>query len=776
MSSRRPLQVSFVVFGLLVAACTGGDGDGALSTDPPTPPPPPTTATTAAPPPPTTTAPVSSPPPPATTAVPAALEPQALSFGFAPGDLVTYEGSLETRLSWSGGSLSAVFEDASGVEGKVIAEWTGRQRLLVLAAGDSLELVEDFTAEEGSFIIEDDGAPTITEFTRDELLDFKPPTPPILIDQEGRFRPEPGSGAPRALIVSVGPLAAAAVIGPPFSSNPVDVGDSWTAEFEDPLLGTVVIDVEIVSEEETADGTLVFVIDFSGRSDDLPRDLDLVEALDLTGAPRDSPGLASLLPPDAAGLATVRSVDLSGTMQFDPVRGIALEFESREGFAMDLSFEAGEEVVAFSLESGATRSFALTGYARAAPFAVESVLDRFEVDPFTLASATFAGLTDYELIDVTGDEVDSVFARFFDARLPQDLFAGSTIVNLVDGDGESAIALAVTTGGVFRGDPIVAREVAAFVSGSTPREVSIGESTVYRVTIDGAEWLMYSNQTHLFVTIGPRGLSQRIMADFVESVTPYLWQPGDCLDFTDDFDSAVPHAPFGIHGLRHCTVDHTYEVIYSEVLPEGSAARYPSDLEERSVSACGSAFHEFAGTTELKSALSLISYLPDEIEWEQGSRYFACAVYLTGPDGEIEVNARIDGRDPELMFTLEVGTCLFSLSPFFSLFPVECDDPHHGEVIAVFDVSEGPRDPMPDVDDLRALIAERCEAAFDDFNLGSGPGRVDVFGITDLFAAWEFGVRRYYCVAVAFGNGGFRLGITGTFAGEWEEAVERVAV
>lgn len=766
MSSRRPLPVSFVVFGLVVAACTGGDGGGVLITVPPTSAIPPSIATTA-PVPATTSVPTPSPPSPATTAVPPGLEPQVLSFGFAPGELATYRGRLETTLGWSGEPPSGFFGDASGADGKLITEWTGRQRLLTLAAGDFIELVADFTAEAGSLIIEEDGAQTTTEFTRDELLDFKPATPPILIDQAGRFRPEPGSGAPRALIVSVGPLAAAAVIGPPFSPDPVDVGDSWTAAFEDPLLGTVVIDVEIVSEEETADGTLVFVIDFRGTSDDLPRDLDLVEVLDLTAPLGDGTGIEGLLGSDVAGFVTVLSVDLSGTMQFDPSRGIALEFESRQGLAMDFRLEIGDEAVVFSLEAGATRSFTLTGYARAAPFAVESVLDRFEIDPFTLAAATFFGLTDYELIDVTDDESDAVFGPLFLVR--QDLFAGVNLVNLVDDEGESAIALAVTTGGVFRGDPIVAKEVAAFVSGTTPREVSIGDRTAYRVTIDGDEWLMYSNQTHLFVTIGPRGLSRRIMTDFAESVVPYLWQPGDCLDFADDFDSAVPYAPFGILGLRHCMVDHTYEVIYSEVLPEGPAARFPSDLGERSDSVCGRAFHDFTGTTELESALSLIRYLPDEIEWEQGSRYFACAVYLTGPDGEIEIDARIDGRDPELIFTLGVGTCLFSL------FPVECDDPHHGEIIAVFDLSEGPGDPMPDVDDLQALITERCESAFVDFERGSGPGRVGVFDITDLFGAWEFGVRRYYCMAVAFGDDGFRLDITGTFAGDWEEAVGRVA-
>ena len=49
-----------------------------------------------------------------------------------------------------------------------------------------------------------------------------------------------------------------------------------------------------------------------------------------------------------------------------------------------------------------------------------------------------------------------------------------------------------------------------------------------------------------------------------------------------------------------------------------------------------------------------------------------------------------------------------------------------------------------------------------------------VFDFTDVFAAWDYGARRYFCLASAFGEDGFRLDITGTFADGWEEAEPRV--
>ena len=81
---------------------------------------------------------------------------------------------------------------------------------------------------------------------------------------------------------------------------------------------------------------------------------------------------------------------------------------------------------------------------------------------------------------------------------------------------------------------------------------------------------------------------------------------------------------------------------------------------------------------------------------------------------------------------------------------------------------------MPDTGDLNDLIADQCSAAFDAFELGDGPGIVEVFEISDIFGAWEFGARRYYCLVSTFGLNGFRLDITGTFSAAWQEAQERV--
>ncbi len=529
----------------------------------------------------------------------------------------------------------------------------------------------------------------------------------------------------------------------------------------------VTIDVEIVDEVEVADGVFHFVIEFGGSPDDLSSILELEDALGLTAGLGRGQRLADLLPSGVSGSAVVTSALLEGRAVFDPELGVASEFQSSVTMGMELILDSGEQTATLAVETHVARSGVLGEVEEATPFQVESVLNRFEVDPSDLASAVFDRLVGFDVGRATDDEAGSVMAPLFDVR--QDLFAGADIVRVDAEDGASVIAASVTTGGNFRGAPFVAEEVAAFLSGSRPDTVSIGDRTAFRATIADEQWLLYNNETHLLITIGPDDAARRVMTALAESFDLYLWQPGDCLDFSDDFDSETPYAPFGLHGLRHCSLDHTYEVIHSEVLPEGPDARYPAGLNERSDATCGRAFYEFTGTTELESALALIRYRPDEDEWDKGSRYFACVVSVGTGDSLTRIEGRIDGRDPELAFELEVGTCLLSLVP------AECDDLHNGEIIAAFELEAGADAPRPDEEEARNAMREQCETALSEFELGEGPGTVQVFEITDVFTAWEVGARSYYCMAVAFGDDGFRLDITGTFAGGWEEAEERVA-
>ena len=767
---RARTAAALVTFTVIAAACNGGD-TGAPSTTapatvPPTTSPAPATTTTAIPP-------SSSTPPPnppvTTTTMPPRLDPQVLTLGVEPGVMVSYEGGLESTLAWSGEAAAAVFGEGTVTTGSRVANLTGGRRLLVLPSAAGFEIVEDFTFESGSLTTGSGGDAQSVPLGRSELSDFEPATPVMLVDRSAAPLTSANSGAPGVFTLPADSLSIAAAWGPPLPAQQVDEGDTWTRDFPDDVFGPVTIEAAILGEAPLASDDLAFDIGFSGEPAELPIELDLATAFDLASSFGNAGDLELLIPVGSLGSATIRSAGLTGTMRFDPVRGLPVALDTAITIVLDFGLVVDGtdgEVAEFTLEIGSRRSVALAGVEEAAPFEVDRVLARFSFDPVALAASSFLQLPGYEVTDVTDEEADQVFDAVFDVR--RDLIAGSAIARVTGTGGESALAVSITGGGEFRGAPFVAEEVAAFLAATRPRAVDIGGRTAYRVTIEDEEWILYNNETHLFITVGAREAGLQIVSELAAGSTPYLWQEGDCLDFADDFGSETPYAPFGLHGLVHCTTDHVYEVIHSEVLAEGPDARFPGDLSERSQTTCGAAFQRFTGTSELETAVSLIRYLPDEEEWEKGSRYFACVVFVSEPEGRRVLTGRIDGDDPAWAFTLDVGSCLSGL------FPVECDDPHDREIFALFDLPDAADAPAPDLDDLQRLITESCEETFQEMELGAGPGTVRTFDITDMFLAWQFGERRYYCLGVVFGPDGFVLDITGTLAGGWQEAVERV--
>lgn len=776
MPNRRWLNLAVVLTALsvLAAACTDGSGTaptGAVSS-------PATTSNTPV----GTDAPVTTLSPPASTASPPSrttppapststsapqLVRQELIYGLQPRDLATYRGSMETTFAWSGAAGAQVLALPATATGSTVVAVDGRQRILALSTVGGLEIIEDFTAIAGSITVGSSGDVETMEIPRGELRDvIVAAPPPLLVDDTLVLDDRGPGGTPGAFTGHVHPLFAAGVLGPPLSGSEVDVGDSWSAEASDPFLGEVTIEVRVTGQETMADGGLAFVLEYEGATSGIAPELALGAAFDIATSFISSPEIDRFAASAGTRSAVVRTAGLTGRVVFDPSRGAAVSLDSAVKVVLDFVSADDSGLADFTIETGVSRSFVLEGISPATPFELMSVLDRFEENPVALAEAPFDQLTGYEISVASADRAEFIVSLLTDRR--PDLPAG-TAVRIVSADGSADItAVTVALSGEFRGAPFVAEEVAAIVSGSVPRAVSVAGRSAFLVTIDDEDWRLYNDEVYLYIVIGPGVLAGQVLADLVPHPAPYLWQAGDCLDFEDGFDSAAPYSPFGVYGLRHCAADHVYEVIHSEVLADGPSARLPSDLSARSRSTCARSFVDFTGATELETAVSLIRYLPDAAEWAKGARYLACVVFVAGPDGPRTVDERIDGDDGALAFALDVGTCLSELVA------VACTEPHDREIIALFDLPDGPDAPPPAAAELSGTMIDRCSEAFADFELGTGPGDVRVFDVTDMFTFWEFGVRRFYCVAGAFGPFGFALEITGTFGERWREAAERV--
>jgi hypothetical protein len=320
----------------------------------------------------------------------------------------------------------------------------------------------------------------------------------------------------------------------------------------------------------------------------------------------------------------------------------------------------------------------------------------------------------------------------------------------------------VANGGPFRGEPLLAKILAEFWAGAPSTEVSIAGRTAYREVINGQEWLLWNNDTHLFVLIGPAPASETLMQTFMEQPPPYRWRAGDCLDFRDDVEDARPWAPFGQVGLAHCSAEHTFEVIYSEATTEGPDAPYPDDIVDRSRAVCADAYLAYTGSRdELTSLIGLTNYLPDEDEWARGSRYLACGVYLVGAQGTETVTGRLEGQGPDHPLDMEVGLCLADG------YPVGCALPHNSEVIAQLEYPAGPDEPLPAQADLDDTGQAMCTDALDAYGPTPGDAGLVVDAVFHSTLTWSDGERGFYCVAAAIDPGGGPVDVTGTFDGDW---------
>ena len=449
LSLRRRL-CALGAFGFLAAACNGGGVDTAPTGEAA----PTTTAgiptTTSGWLEPTTTA-VAFPPRSTTTTLPPSLDPQVLTLALENEQLATYEGIVELLISFEGEDGADFFGIGDAGFTRFTTTATGRQRILILdgPTEGTFELTEDFTAEQGT--VSEIGESSATEaMTHDELLDFKPSSPPIVLDASGVQVAVP-TGAPGTFDGPIDPLALAAVVGPPLSEGLVDEGDSWSQQFDVSAAGPVRLEAVITAEEGGGDdGPRVYVIEFIGKATDLPREVGLRDGLGAFGLNSVLQDLEAVVGTAPTSVELHRAV-VNGEIRFDPQRGIAVAYDTNAQLSLLLRVDLGDVQWEVAIDTETRRSMVLTEVGSARPFEIVTVLDRFEFDPFFLAASTLLVLTGYQIGEITDEEFDTVLNPLSTLRV--DLIVGLDVARVTDEAGESTIAGSVTTAGGFRGAP-----------------------------------------------------------------------------------------------------------------------------------------------------------------------------------------------------------------------------------------------------------------------------------------------------------------------------------
>lgn len=385
-------------------------------------------------------------------------------------------------------------------------------------------------------------------------------------------------------------------------------------------------------------------------------------------------------------------------------------------------------------------------------------------DPFDLAEEPLADL-DIEGFDF--DNVDNDLVEAVQVRIS--VFGGLTSASVFDelvaDDGDEVIAVSLYPAGPARGDPGLALAIAEAIGDASPsfadpEERPLGGQTTYEVIEADTAWILWANNTHLFITAGDPGSASEVMEAIINetSGTEIQWSDGDCLYF----DDGVPYAPFGDGNVVDCDGPHEWEITHSAPLPDAADAPFPdSELSERVGASCEEAFFDFVGALPLDSPLNHVVYLPDEDEWTEGDRYFACMISRNDERGAAKLTSG-SLRGDAVVVTRTAGDCYRRLP---SIGQVDCSDPHVFEYIGLVGHEA---DDYPGDDELTAAFEASCAELIEGYAVDQ---TVEGATVTALVLnmtsfAWDMGGRQVPCFAYAVEDG-FSLEVVGSFSEGW---------
>jgi hypothetical protein len=239
-----------------------------------------------------------------------------------------------------------------------------------------------------------------------------------------------------------------------------------------------------------------------------------------------------------------------------------------------------------------------------------------------------------------------------------------------------------------------------------------------------------------------------------ESEPQRVWKADACL-YIDPDTETLPYAPFPPDLVVPCNGAHNAEVLLSEQVGIDLDHFDDGAIEYERNYRCDETYNEVFGS-QRDHTPSLVTYMPDEDEWNRGDRYLACVVQRNGADGPLLVSGLLSERT-DLVWAPEVGDCL---DRSFAPEAVDCGRPHGYQYLgdATVAFNEWP-------DDGASAFQDACTALLGD-SVREGPATVEVFA-TGLYAyAFEMGDRTVQCMAFATQDG-LLVDVAGSFGDVW---------
>ncbi|MGI9529028.1 MAG: septum formation family protein [Acidimicrobiia bacterium] len=262
------------------------------------------------------------------------------------------------------------------------------------------------------------------------------------------------------------------------------------------------------------------------------------------------------------------------------------------------------------------------------------------------------------------------------------------------------------------------------------------------------------------------------MSDNADAATWYLelreaartpnpvWTAGSCLMVPG---GEFPYAPFPMDYVVPCTALHNAEVIAAEFSATTAEEFDAGAIEADRTFACDQAYSTTFGP-EIDHRPGLVTYMPDEAEWNRGDRYRACVVSISSDGTAEEYEGAMADRD-DLAWNLAPGDCLPAA---IKAAPLPCASVHVHEFMGLAEV---PFDAWPAGGD--ASFDAACEGYLEDVTEGPVDVGIWAYGLGPY--EFEQGARNVRCLVFAIGDAAPTL-ITGSFTGQWRVFGDTVSV
>ena len=396
-----------------------------------------------------------------------------------------------------------------------------------------------------------------------------------------------------------------------------------------------------------------------------------------------------------------------------------------------------------------------------APLSPPEVADKREV-----ALDAFVEVDGYNTVAArTPDDYD-LFASF-DAWVPQRIIDGLAAALVVGPDGQRVALLSTIPVTGFRGDPNVPA-IYALSAGRDEFDATVVDGiTTIDTGLDGSFEIWSDGDGVLIATSQNAADAHSYMVERAAIDSPNtVWEPESCLYLAPSdppIFGVYPYAPFPKDLVVPCDGPHNAEVILAEATGTSLTAFDAEAIHYERNYECDRAYVHTFGANVKERRPSLITYMPDEDEWDRGDRYLACVTVLLDRDGDpVLIDGSMATRQ-DLAFALSARDCTDGSTSNV----IDCGSIHSQQYVGAVTFES---DVYPSLGD----------DAFDDLcsvylhELANGAADLVVTGLGLMPYSFELGDREVRCYASAIVDGFLPVNIVGSFYDTWTVVDENV--